>query len=102
VLFHAKFQHGTILRFNPPRSSSAHVKARWPHSWWTKVGKFRSNQVQAAREIHAKEAAGQPSGAADCGEYREVAGVIAGREKPWPRLIAAISADDEYILPAHI
>jgi hypothetical protein len=60
------------------------------------------NQVQAAREIHAKEAAGQPSGAADRGEYSEVAGVIAGREKRWPRLIAAISADDEYILPAHI
>jgi hypothetical protein len=45
ALFHAKFQHGTILRFNPPRSSSAHVKARRPHSWWTKVGKFRLNQV---------------------------------------------------------
>jgi len=88
--------------FNHPRAHRHTSKRAGRYSWWTKVGKFRLNQVQAAREIHAKEAAGQPSGAADRGEYSEVAGVIAGREKRWPRLIAAISADDEYILPAHI
>ena len=42
VLFHAKFQHGTILMFNHPRAHRHTSKRAGRYSWWTKVGKFRS------------------------------------------------------------
>jgi hypothetical protein len=42
------------------------------------------------------QAAHEGRGAKDRGQYSEATRLIAGREKPWPRLIAAISDDDEY------